>query len=126
MFRKRTANYCFLIGLSVLSMWIVTILKEGIAEGPIEISFHLASEFLMAILLLITGIGLLMGKTYAWKLFLVSNGMLIYSVLNAAGYFGQRGNIPAMIMFLILFIISSGFLVKAMFYSSEKGNVGHE
>lgn len=112
MFRKITAVYSIIIGISVLGMWSMTILTGGIEEGPVEISFHLASEFLMAILLLIGGIESLRGKTYGRKLFLISNGMLIYSVLNAAGYFGQRGNIPMMIMFLAIFIISSGLLLS--------------
>jgi hypothetical protein len=111
MFRKIAAVYFIVIGISVLGMWSMTILTGGIKEGPVEISFHLVSEFLMAILLLIGGIGLLRGKTYGKKLFLISNGMLIYSVLNAAGYFGQSGNVPMMIMFLAIFVISSGLMI---------------
>ena len=123
MFRKIAAIYSIVISISVLGMWTMTLLTGDITEGPVEISLHLAAEFLMAILLLACGIGLLTGKTYARKLFLVSNGMLIYSVLNAAGYFGQRGNLPAMIMFLVLFIISSVFLVKEVFL--KRRDAGH-
>jgi hypothetical protein len=92
MIRKAAGFYSIIIGVSVLGMWSATLLTGGISEGPIEIAFHLASEFLMAILLLISGIALLRGKTYGEKAFLVSNGMLIYSVLNAAGYFWQRND----------------------------------
>lgn len=114
MFSKITAVYSIVIGISVLGMWSMIIMTGGITEGPVEISFHLASEFLMAILLLISGIGLLSGKMYGRKLFLISNGMLIYSVLNAAGYYGQSGDIAMTIMFSAIFTISSGLLLSGL------------
>lgn len=119
MFRKIAAVYSIVIGISVLGMWSMIILTGGTTEGPVEISFHLVSEFLMAILLLISGIWLLRGKTYGMELFLISNGMLIYSVLNAAGYYGQSRNIAMMIMFLAIFIISSGLLLSGLMLRVE-------
>lgn len=109
--RKVKAVYSSIIGLSIMGMWIMIILTGGIAEGLIEISFHLVSEFLMALLLLLSGIGLLRDKLYGEKIFLISNGMLIYSVLNAAGYYGQRNNYVAMSMFTVILVISSIFLL---------------
>lgn len=119
MFRKITAVYSIVIGISVLGMWSMIILTGGITEGAIEISFHLLSEFLMAILLIISGIGLLRGKTSGRKLFLISNGMLIYSVLNAAGYYGQSRNIAMTIMFLAIFIISSWLFMYELMLKNE-------
>lgn len=107
------------IDIKVLGMWSMTILTGGITEGLVEITFHLVSEFLMAILLLISGIGLLRGNTNGRKLFLISNGMLIYSVLNAAGYYGKGKNIGMTIMFLVFFIISSGLLLFALMRKDE-------
>jgi len=49
MIRKIAAVYSILIGISVLCMWGMIILTGGIIEGPIQISFHLVSEFLMAL-----------------------------------------------------------------------------
>ena len=114
MIKKIAAVYSIVVGISVIVQWGMTLLTGGITEGPIEISFHLISEFLMAILLLISGIGLLSGKTYGKKVFFISNGMLIYSVLNAGGYFGQRSNFPMMYMFLAIFVITSIFLMLGL------------
>lgn len=114
MFRKVAAVYSIVIGISVLAMWSMTILTGGIKEGPIEIFFHLVSEFLMAILLLIGGIGLIRDKMYGRKIFLISNGMLLYSVLNAAGYFGQGGNMAMVILFFAIFMISSALLLYGL------------
>lgn len=110
MIRKVAAVYSIVIGISVLGMWSMILLTGGIKEELIEISFHLVSEFLMAILLFISGIGILRGKIHGKTIFLISNGMLIYSVLNAAGYYGQRDNFVMMGVFAIIFVISSVFL----------------
>ncbi|KUO76396.1 MAG: hypothetical protein APF77_06775 [Clostridia bacterium BRH_c25] len=114
MIRKIAAVYSILIGISVLCMWGMIILTGGIIEGPIQISFHLVSEFLMAILLIISGIGLLKSKKYGNKVFFISNGMLIYSVLNAAGYYGQQSNFAMLFMFIVIFIISLGFIIQGL------------
>lgn len=120
MLRRITAFYAIVISISIIGMWSMIILAGGIIEGPVEISFHLVSEFLMAILLLISGIGLLRGNTKGRKLFLISNGMLIYSVLNAAGYYGQSKNIAMTIMFSAIFIISSGLLLSRLILKDEE------
>lgn len=111
MIKKVAAFFSIFTGVSVLGMWCMIILSRGIKEGPIEISFHLVSEFIMAILLLIGGIGLLRDRIYGQKVFLISNGMLIYSVLNAAGYYGQRSDLIMSGMFTAFFIVSSVFVV---------------
>ncbi len=111
MLKKVKAIYSIVISISVIGMWGMTILTGGIVEGLFEVSFHLASEFLMAILLLLGGIGLLRGKAYGKKLYILSNGMLIYSVLNAAGYFGERDNVASTVMFLLILLITSLLLL---------------
>jgi hypothetical protein len=73
----------------------------------------------MAILLLISGISILRGKIYGRTIFLISNGMLIYSVLNAAGYYGQRNNFAMVGMFAIIFVISSIFLISEIIRGSR-------
>ncbi len=111
MLRKIEAVYSIVIGVSVLGMWIMILLTGGISEKPIEISLHLISEFSMSILLLISGISILRGKKYGRTIFHISNGMLIYFVMNAAGYYGQRNNFVMVGMFAVIFVISSIFLL---------------
>lgn len=114
MIKKIAAFYSVFIGISVLGMWFMILLNNGISEGPIEISFHILSEFLMAILLFLGGIGLLKEKIYGKLVFLISHGMLLYSVLNATGYYGQRSDFMMMGIFIILFTISSTFVILAL------------
>lgn len=88
-------------------MWIMILLNQDISEGKIELSFHLFSEFLMALLSLLSGILLLKNKLFAKSMNILGLGMVIYSILNAAGYYGERSEYSMLIMFLILFILTS-------------------
>lgn len=106
MIRKIYGIYSIIIGISILGMWSMIILTEGTTEGITELAFHLISEILMAILLIVSGLYLLKGKVNGGKVLMLAQGMLIYSVLNAAGYYGQRGNNGMTFMFIIIFIIS--------------------
>lgn len=108
---KIVAYYSIFIGISVIAMWIMILLTETPSEGKTELSFHLFSEFLMALLCLITGILLLRNNSKGKMLNILGLGMVIYSVLNAAGYYGERKDIPFMIIFIILFILTSIALV---------------
>lgn len=106
MLRKIIAVYSLVIGISIIGLWVMLMLTGEITEGKFEISFHITSEFIMAITLLIAGYGLLKGKIFARSVFLISNGMLIYSVLNAAGYYGESKDFIMMFMFLLILLIS--------------------
>ncbi|MHB1392355.1 MAG: hypothetical protein ACYCYE_04610 [Clostridia bacterium] len=114
MIKKAAAFYSIFIGISVMGMWCMILLSGSIPEGPIEMSFHLFSEFLMATLMLVGGIGLLKNHLYGRKVFMISNGMLVYSILNAAGYYGQRSDLIMAGMFTAFFIISSVFLMLGL------------
>lgn len=108
---KIIAFYSIFIGISVIAMWIMLLSTETPPEGKTELSFHLFSEFLMALLCLITGILLLRNNPKGKLLNILGLGMVIYSVLNAAGYYGEKKEIPMMIMFIIIFILTSAAIV---------------
>ena len=103
---KFIAYYSIFLGIAVLGMWIKILLLEKIPEGRIELQFHLLSEFLMAIICIGGGICILLKKKFGLQLSLIGHSMIIYSVLNAAGYYGQRQQIGMTVMFIILLIIS--------------------
>lgn len=92
------------------------LLTETPPEGKTELSFHLFSEFLMALLCLVSGFLLLKNKPISKLLNVLGLGMVIYSVLNAAGYYGEKNEIPIMIMFIVLLILTS----IAIFFNLEK------
>lgn len=104
---KIVAYYSIFIGISVIAMWVMILLTETTPEGKTELSFHLFSEFLMALLCLVSGILLLRNKPMTKLLNILGLGMVIYSVLNAAGYYGEKNEIPMMIMFIVLLILTT-------------------
>lgn len=115
---KVIAFYSFFLGISVIGMWAMILLTGNIAEGKTEISYHLISEFMMAVVCICAGVTILQGKKLGPSLALIGHGMVIYSVLNAAGYYGQRGQTGMTVMFIGLLVIS--FLVIIMIFSSRK------
>lgn len=100
------AYYSIFIGISVIAMWIMILLTETPPEGKTELSFHIFSEFLMALLCLVSGILLLRNKPISRLLNILGLGMVIYSVINAAGYYGEKSETPMMIMFIVLLILT--------------------
>jgi hypothetical protein len=98
--------YSMLLGISVILLWTFILNPAGQKEGKIEMGFHLMSEFLMACFCIVSGIKILLKHREAFLINSVSHGMVIYSVANAAGYYGERGDKTMMVMFLILFSIS--------------------
>jgi|SRR6056297_544002 len=112
--RKVKAIFSVIIGFSILALWIMLFLTDQIPEIDTElfrISFHIFSELLLAIILIISGIGLLRKSKRAEKLFLVAMGLLLYSVINAAGYYGQNGNWIMVVMFSAISLVSIMFTV---------------
>jgi len=115
--KKSPIIFCLLIGLCMLGMWSFLLISGNVTElktEPIRISLHLASEFLTAVLLILSGIGKLLKKRYSSVVFKVSLGLLMYSVINAAGYYAQQSNIPMVIMFTVILLFNLFFAAKEL------------
>ena len=106
------AIYSILLGIAVILLWIILLRSNDIPEGKTEMTFHLFSELLMAVLCILSGIKMLLNNHQAYNLNLMAHGMVIYSVLNAAGFYGERGEFAMMIMFITLLIISFLIIVR--------------
>ncbi len=119
MTNKVIGYYSVIIGVSVIAMWVFILLNESLPEGKTELTFHLFSEFMMAFCCLISGLFLLKKKLNGKLLNVLGLGMMIYSVLNAAGYYGERGDIPMMILFFGIFILT----LAAVFFHLKKKSV---
>lgn len=94
--------FSIILGVAVMLMWVIILLNGELPEGKTELTFHLASEYLMALFCLLSGFLLLRGKRIGRRLSFVAFGMVIYSVTNAAGYYGERGEKGTMLMFMVL------------------------
>ncbi len=95
------------LGTAILGLWIFILITGEIPEGPVEFTFHLISEFLMAIGCLAAGILMLRNSRSGSLIAVAAHAMVIYSVLNAAGYYGERGEIAFPILFMVLMAASA-------------------
>lgn len=99
--------YSIFIGIAVIVMWTMILLIQTPPEGTTELAFHLLSEFLMALLCLFSGILILKNKPIGKFLNVLGLGMVIYSVLNAAGYYGESNELQILLLFIVLLILTS-------------------
>jgi len=107
--RKTAAIYALIVGISMIGVWILLIatgqdqrLQDELRNIPFEIGMAITSDILTAIVLLVAGIGLIKDSNWAAKVFLLSMGLLFYSVVNAVGLYGQRGDLAFIIMFCVI------------------------
>lgn len=103
---KLIAIFSIFVGFSVIGMWLMILKTQTPPEGKTELTFHLFSEFLMATVCIVGGFLQLLKAKYAKPMSIAGLSMVIYSMLNAAGYYGQRGETPMMVMFICLFGLS--------------------
>jgi len=82
---------------------------EGTAFYPYSSS--VVEALSQGILSLISGIFLLIGLSWAYFLFILAMGLVIYAVINSAGYYGQRKQWPFVIMFGIILIASVSLVI---------------
>jgi uncharacterized membrane protein len=117
---KLIGGYSILLGLSVIIMWIQIIMNESIPEGKTEMSFHLFSEFLMALLCLLSGFLLIRQKPKGQITNATAHAMVLYSLINAIGYYAERNEKNMVVLFIILAIVSFIILFYHLFISNFK------
>ena len=109
----------------MIFMWLVFIATNQVPEintAPIKISYHLIAEFLTAILLLIGGFGLLTKRVWGFHLYLISMGMLLYTVIVSAGYYANLGDLMMVGMFTILQLLTIIFIGLTFYKYKEFKN----
>ena len=110
--------YAIVIGIGIIGLWTMLYRTKQIPEltsEPVAIKFHLAAEITMGILSLISGIFLLIGLSWAPYFFILAMGLVIYAVINSAGYYGQRKQWSFVIMFGIILVASVSLVLLNMF-----------
>ncbi|MFQ5711016.1 MAG: hypothetical protein ACE5GD_04455 [Candidatus Geothermarchaeales archaeon] len=107
--RKIAAVYGIIVGLMMMGFWIMYVYTGQVPEFETEpwyITTHLVAEFLTAFALLIGGIGLYTERNWGFHVYLVSMGMLLYTVIVSPGHYADLGDTSMIIMFAILTILT--------------------
>lgn len=106
---KFSGWFGIIVGFLMLAQWSFFLATGQVPElqtEPIRIYFHLTSEFVTAMGLLLSGIGLLRNTSWGKIGYLVATGMLLYSVIVSPGYFAQQGQWVPVGMFAVLLIMA--------------------
>lgn len=101
------AAYAISVGVLMLVQWALTAARDRIPDptealsgrGRRELVFHWVAESLTSISLVTAGIALLLQRTWAPRIYMLAMGMLVYTVINSAGYFAQRREWPMVAVF---------------------------
>ncbi|WP_411967056.1 hypothetical protein [Haloferax sp. YSSS75] len=99
---KVVAVYALVAGVAILGLWTMLVTTQQVTElrtEPFSMFTHLVAEGLTSVALVGAGIGLLRQKEWAQPLSLVAFGMLLYTVINSAGYYAQLGEVGVMLVF---------------------------
>ena len=102
--KSAAAAYSVLVGLFIIVFWLVQLVTNPVPSDQkrYAISFHLAGEFLTAILLIASGAGTWIGKQWSKMLSPVALGLLLYTVIVSPGYCAQLGDVLMVGMFMVL------------------------
>lgn len=104
-----TAYFSIAVGTMMGAQWIFFLATGSVPElvsAPLAIAFHLAAEGTTAVLLIVTGIGLLRGWRWAMPANLLAIGMLVYAMINSAGYFAEQAEWGMVAMFALLLLLA--------------------
>ena len=105
--------YGVVVGVSMIALWTFLLATGQIPElreARLQIASHLVAEFLTAVALLAAGLGTIAGRRWAGRGLLVALGMLLYTVINSAGYYAEAGDGAMVGMFALLTATTLGCL----------------
>ena len=103
----------------MMGMWTMLVSTGQVPylDTPqMEIKLHIFTEMLTAGALILGGISVLRGWNRLEKLHYVSQGMLIYAIINSSGYYIDLGETAMAAMFGVLLI---GTLVSLYIFSKK-------
>lgn len=108
------------IGIGVIGLWIMLIGTKQVPEfdyEPIAIVVHIIIETIMALLALLSAVLLWKNRSFRYRVVLVTCGMILYSSINASGYYAELGDVAMLIMFgcIIVFILYVMWYVCSVF-----------
>lgn len=120
--------YSIVIGASMLIMWCMLLATNQVPEvvtEPYRIVLHILSELITAVMLIAGGVKSIKERTHSNILNNVALGALLYSVLNAAGYYLQKGDYAMLGMFGVFTVMSLYFILSSMLSNLSVGGGWH-
>ena len=120
--KKIAAVYSIIVGASMIGMWTVFYVIGEIPEintEPAKIVMHLIAEFVTAIALIFGGFGLILNRKWGFQTYLLSMGMLMYTLIVSPGYYIQSGDFIFVAMFTLFIILAIIFITMSYLKKDE-------
>lgn len=120
--KKIAALYAIIVGLMMIVYWIIYVSTGQVPEFETEfwsITLTLVAEFVTAFALLIGGFGLYTDRNWGFQSYLVSMGMLLYTVIASSGYSADLGETAMVIIFSVLTILTLIFISLSILKREE-------
>jgi hypothetical protein len=114
---KATSLFAIAVGCCMIVMWTFLLASGNVKETstePLRILFHIISEVLTGTVLVAAGILMFRRRHIGHALYYLSTGALVYSLINALGYYLEFYSLPFLALFVILlagtlFFLLAGF-----------------
>ncbi|MFB0505005.1 MAG: hypothetical protein ACETWE_14400 [Candidatus Bathyarchaeia archaeon] len=106
----------------MVDMWTSFYFANAIPEletEPIRTILHITAEIATGVSLMIGGYGLYRNLKWGSRAYLLSMGMLLYTLTVSRGYYAQKGVIEFVEMFVIFIIISIVFIALSFLKPRE-------
>jgi len=103
------AVFALIVSVGMIGQWALFLATGQVPElktEPLRIRFHLAAEFTTALALGVGGVALLTGQPWGHWFYLLSVGMLLYTVIVSPGYFAEKGQWAFVAMFGIVLLLA--------------------
>jgi hypothetical protein len=114
--------YSIVVGFSMIGLWTFLFATNQVfiptnPQKPMEIAYHVSAEVLRAALLICSGIGILLGIGWARAVSMITLGMLPVYCDNSPGFYANQGNLPMVVMFSILAILTIASIIVIFRFS---------
>ncbi len=116
--RYPAAAFAIFTGIAIFFIWVLLIFTGQVPElatQPVAIALHLTAEFLTALAIIGAGINIFTRQFFWKEVYMFSMGMLIYSVIQNAGYFIQRNQITYVGMYAVFGFLAMIFSILILF-----------
>ena len=122
-----SAVYGVVMGVGLLGTWVVLFWNgtpPEFMETPLESWFLLLAEVLTGTALVVGGYAVLTARRWGRPLHLVSLGMMLYTCVWSIGAFGQTGNAPAVIWFVLTSAMTLALVITHMVTATRPARGG--
>ena len=120
--KNLAATYSVFVKVSMIGMGTSFYFANAIPEletEPIRIILHITAEIATGVSLMLGGYGLYRNLKWESRVYLLSMGMLLYTLAVSPGYYAQKEVIEFVWMFVTFIIISIVFIALSFLKPRE-------